>query len=116
MTTPDLLPDYTTPADLAEHFGVSETKMREIVREVGAFAKLGRKVVLFPDHVETFKEAMRCHSNSTPAAISGTTVAPLPSGDYEALRAQRTKSSRKGSRRKSKPQRGEVISMGRGHT
>ncbi|WP_235871357.1 hypothetical protein [Shimia sediminis] len=116
MTTPALLPDYTTPADLAAHFGVSERVMREKVREFQTYTKIGRKVVLFPEHVEAFEEALKCHSSSTAEAKSGTTGAPLPEGDYAALQAQRTKKPQGGSRRKSKQTHGAVISMDRGRT
>jgi hypothetical protein len=115
MTASHILPDYVLPAEMAAHFSVSERLVRKMVREIGAYAKIGRKVVLFPEHVEQLTEAMKCPSYSTDAGKFGTTEAPLPEGDYEALRAQRTKNSRKGSRQKSKPKRGEVISMDRGH-
>ncbi|WP_223870679.1 hypothetical protein [Salipiger aestuarii] len=114
MSNPALFPDHTKPADLAGHFGVSERTLREKVRAIDAFAMLGRTMVLFPEHVEALKEAMKCPSRSTSAERSGTTGALLPGGDFEALQARLTKKSPKGSRRVSKRKNGEVISMDRG--
>ena len=111
---PAFLPDYATPADLADHFGMSERTMRDKLREFGCFSRIGRKWVLFPEHVENFKEALTCRSNSTGAGSSGTTEARLPEGNYERLQAQRTKQSQNGSKRKPRRKRGEVISMDRG--
>ncbi|MFC4731962.1 hypothetical protein [Salipiger abyssi] len=117
MTTrPALLPDYTTPAKLAEHFGVSERTLREKLREIGAFAMLGRTVVLFPEHVEALKEAMKCRSNYSGETASGISEGPLPEGSFTSLQKRLTEKSRNGSKRKPKPKRGNVVSMdpGRG--
>ncbi|WP_424987987.1 hypothetical protein [Microbulbifer sp. S227A] len=111
---PTLLPEYTTPADLAGHFGVAERTLREKLREIGAFAILGKKMVLFPEHVEDLKEAMKCPSHSTDAAKSGTIEGVLPVGDFAGLQARLKKPMQKGSNRKSNSKPGSVVSMGRG--
>lgn len=116
VNRPAFLPEYATPADLADHFGMSERTIRDKLREFGCYSQIGRKWVLFPEHVENFKEALKCRSNSTNAGTSGTTGARLPEGSYAALQAQRKRSSQSGSGRKPKRKRGEVISMGRGRT
>ena len=114
MSRPSLRPDYTTPADLADHFGVSKRTLWEQVREIGAFAKLGKKVILFPEHVDQLTEAMKCPSSSTGAAKSGTIEAPSLGGDFAALQARLTEKPRSGSKPKLKQKPGAVISMGRG--
>ena len=108
-----LLPDYTTPADLAGHFGVPERTLREKLREIGAYAILGKRMVLFSEHVEALKESMQCHSRSSDAERSGTTEGQLPEGNYTSLRERLTEKSRKGSRRKPKRVHGGVVSMDR---
>lgn len=114
MTAARILPDYITPAEMAAHYGLSERTMREKLRDLGTYAMIGRQMVIYPEQVEQFKEATKCPSKSTSAARFGTSEGPLPEGDYEALRAQRTKNVRKGSQRKKKLPHGEVISMDRG--
>ena len=51
-------------------------------------------------HVVAFMEALECHSKSSSGITSIATGAKLPVGDYEALREQRTKESRKESQQK----------------
>ena len=109
-----IIPETTTPDDLAAKLGASPRRVKDEVRALGCYCKVGRKVIMREHHVEAFMEAMECHSGSTGAAKSGTTKARFPEGDYEALQAQRTKRSQSGSRRKLKPKNGEVILMGRG--
>ena len=109
-----LHPEYTTPAELAGHLGMSVRTVKEKVAEIGAYAKLGRRRVMFPHHVHEFMEAIQCRSHSTDEAKTGTTGGPWPEGDYAALRARLTGPSRNGSKRKPKPKRGNVVSMGRG--
>ena len=109
-----ILPDYTTPAELAAHLGVSERAMADKVRALGAYCKIGARVILLPDHVAIIMEDARCPSRSTGAARSGTTAAPSRDKDYEAVRALLIESSRSGSRPKPKQPPGEVISMDRG--
>jgi hypothetical protein len=109
-----LLPSYTTPEELAEHLGVSERTLRERARILGACRTLGKRMILLEGDVQLLLEDLRpCRSNSTgaQAAKSGTTGAPLPVGDYEALREQRTRNSPSGSPQKSKRGHGGVISM-----
>lgn len=109
------LPDHTKPGDLAAHLGVSERGLRALARSLGAFTEVLGKMILLPEHVDAIIEAGRpCRSKSTSAAKSGTTGELLPVGDYEALRAQRTKQPRSASRRKSKAAPGSVILMDRG--
>lgn len=110
---PAIIPDTTTPEDLAKSLGASPRRVKDDVRALGCYCKIGRKVIMREHHVETFMEAMECHSGSTSAARSGTTKGQLPEGDYAALQDQRTKKSRPVSRRKSKQRRGEVILMDR---
>ncbi|MEM9966488.1 MAG: hypothetical protein AAF755_00160 [Pseudomonadota bacterium] len=109
-----ILPAFTTPADIAAHYGASQRAVEDKVRELGCYAKIGAKVVLYDHHFEAFLEATECHLKSTGAAKSGTTGALSPGGDYEALQAQRTKKSGSVSRTKSRNVPGRVISMDRG--
>ncbi|GGO55173.1 hypothetical protein [Roseovarius pacificus] len=110
----NLLPPYTTPADLADHFGVSERTLRGTIRDLGAYAKLGQKTILFQEHVEQLKEAMKCPSNSSSAMASGTSEELLPEGDFTSLQKRLIGKSRNVSKRKPKPKRGNVVSMGQG--
>lgn len=64
-------------------------------------------------HVVAFMEALECHSKSSSGITSIATGAKLPVGDYEALREQRTKESRKESQQKPKQMRSKVILMDR---
>ncbi len=111
----ELLPRFITPEALADHFGVSERTIRDLARELGACSTIGKKMILLEGHVDLILEATRsCRSQSTKGAKSGTTEEVLPEGDYEALRALRTKKPRNGSRLKKKQKPGNVISMDRG--
>jgi hypothetical protein len=112
-----VLPVHVKPEELAQHIGASERALRKLARELGACRIIGGAMILLPEDVQVIMEASRpCHSGSASAAQSGTTAAPLPEGNFEALQAQRTRPPRKGSRRKSKPERGEVILMGQRRT
>lgn len=110
----DIIPNITTPDELAEMLGASARRVKDEVRALGCYCKIGRKVIMREHHVETFMEAMECHSGYLSAAKSGTIKGQFPEGDYEALRDQRTRKSQIGLRRKSKQKRGEVILMDRG--
>lgn len=115
MTTrPAFIPDTITPEELAKSLGVSPRRVKDDVRALGCYCKIGKIVLMLEHHVEAFMEAMECHSGSTGAAKSGTTKGQSPEGDYEALQAQRTKRSHRASRPISKPKHGEVILMDRG--
>src|SRR6476646_4864794 len=82
------LPDFTTPEALADHLGWSPRRVREVARRLGACRIIGNRMILLPDDVKAIMEASKpCPSSSTDAAKSGTIAAPLPGGDYEALRA-----------------------------
>ena len=50
MTRP-LLPEYTTPAELAAHLGVSERALRERAREIGACRVFGKRLILLAEDV-----------------------------------------------------------------
>ena len=113
MPVSRLHPEYTTPTDLAEHLGMSARTVNEKVAELGAYAKLGRRKVMFPHHVNSFMEAIQCPSPSTDAATSGTSEGRFPEGDYAALRARLTGTSPSGSRQKRKPRHGTGSSTGR---
>lgn len=111
------LPQIIDPDDLAAHLGVPARTLKKRARELGIGRQLGQVYFFINDDVGAFMEALRpCPSSSTNEAKSGTSVERLPEGNYEALRAQRTKSARKGSRRKPRQERGQVISMDRGRT
>lgn len=114
MANASILPPTTNPEELAKHLGASPRTVAEKVRELGCYRKIGSTVVMLAEDVETFLEATRpCRSKSTSAERSGTTGERLPEGDFAALQARLTKPSRSGSRRKPKPENGDVISMGR---
>ena len=104
--------DHTTPAEIAECLMVSERRTRNKARQIGACTLIGKQMILFPRQVQALLEAFTpCPSLSTVAAKSGTTAVPQPKGDYEALRAQRTKPLPKGLRQKPKQERETVILM-----
>lgn len=111
----DLSPAYTTPKELAMHLGVSERALRERARALGACRELGKRMILLPEDVHLLLEDMRPCQNSTNASPvgRGTSTSPAPTGDFAALQAHRTRTSPSGSRRKQKPQNGDVISMDR---
>lgn len=108
-----LLPEYTTPEELAAHLNVPERTLKELARKIGACSIIGKSMILTEDDVNTIMEATRCPSKSTSAARSGTIEAPLTGGDFVALQKRLTAKSRKGSKRKSNGAHGNVISMGR---
>ena len=108
-----LLPDRTTPAELAAHLGVNERSLRALARRLGACRELGKTMILLREDVATLMEAMRCPYTSTAAARSGTTAAPSRASDFASLQARLTASSPTGSRRKQKPTPGTVVSMDR---
>lgn len=106
-----IVPKHTTPKDLAQRLGASPRFVSDAVRELGCFCKIGQKVIMLDHHVVAFMEAMECRSRSSNGTTSTVTGAQLPVGDYEVLREQRTKGSRRGSQPRSKPRRGKVILM-----
>src|SRR6185312_4782276 len=106
------LPDITTPEELAKHLGWSPRRVRSLARGIGACRVLGNRMVLTPDDVGAIMEAT-CPSKSTGAGRSGTIAGRLPVGDYEALRAQRTRKSPPGSSRSGKRPSGNVVLMDR---
>jgi hypothetical protein len=106
------LPELYTAAIVAAHIGCNERRLRKIARSLGACREIGKTMVFTDDDVRAILEATRlCPSNSTDAAKSGITGAPLPAGDYEALRAQRTKPPPSESQRTSKRGRVNVTYM-----
>ena len=106
--------DFITPEELAERAGWSARRIRETARGLGACRIMGNRMVLTPEDVDAILEASRpCPSKSTVEAKSGTTVAPLPKGDYAALQALLTERKRSDLPQNKKPRRGEVISMAR---
>ena len=74
-----MLPEITTPAELAERMGWSERHVRDKARELGACRILGNRMALLPEDVKTILEATKCPSSYTSAATtrSGTTAAQL---------------------------------------
>ena len=111
MTAADIIPHAVTPKELAKELGVSPRRVQDEVKALGCYCKIGAKVLMFAHHVETYVKEKECRSGSTNAGKSGTTQELSPDGDYEALRARRKKPERKGSRRKSRRNTGDVISM-----
>jgi len=111
----NVLPAHTTLIELAAHLKVPVRTLREKVKALGAYSKIGKQMILFESDVQQIMEATRpCHSKSTSAAKSGTTGAPLQEGDYAALRKLRTKQSRNELQPNGKGGNGRVISMDRG--
>jgi hypothetical protein len=110
---PALLPDFVTPEEFADHFGVGERWVRDRAREIGACCILSKKMRLFSHHIEKMLEASECPSHSTNAEKSGTTEVLFPEGNFAALQARLKESVPKGSKRKSKAERGSVVSMAR---
>src|SRR5690349_10828389 len=93
------LPEFTTPAALAKHLGCSERLVRDKARALNACRILGKRMVLTRTDIEVILEATRpCPSKSIGAGKSGTTAARLPDGDYEALRALRSRKPQHASR------------------
>ena len=86
-----LIPKTITPVELALMLGASPRRVKEDVRALGCYCKIGAKILMREHHVEAFMEAMECQSKSTSVAKSGTTGAPLPEGDHAALVARRTR-------------------------
>lgn len=107
----DLRPAFTTPDELAAHFGMSARSFRELVRRSGACCVFGRTLAIFPEHIPLIKEATKCRMKSTSEVGSGTTAELLPDGDFAALQARLTKPSRSASRQKQRQKSGVVISM-----
>jgi hypothetical protein len=106
------LPTFTTPEELAAHLGASERFVRDEVRALGCFAKIGKRVIMLEHHVEAFMEAMECRSNSTGGAKSGTSEERLPVGDTEALHSRLTRKKPNAFGRTKSPKLGNVVSMG----
>lgn len=114
MVSHIIIPETTTPAELAERLGASPRRVQDEVRALGCYCKIGGKVLMCAHHVEAFMEAMECPSNSTGAAKPGTTGDRLPEGDYVVLRKRLTKPMLKGSKRKLNKGPGTVVSMAQG--
>src|SRR5882724_4437963 len=106
-----ILPDVTTPAELADRLGWSERSLRYLARRLGACRVLGNRMVLLPQDVHTIMEATRCPSNSISATRSGITGAQLPAGDYAELVKRRTKIKRRLKLPNSKSASGNVVPM-----
>jgi hypothetical protein len=114
MGQPSILADYVEPGEFAEHFGMPERQVRKLARDICACLIFGKRMIFLRHHVDMLLEAMTpCRSSSTSGEASGTTREQLPAGDYAALRARLKKPMRKGSRRKSSTERGNVVSMAR---
>lgn len=108
------LPELITPEALAAQTGWSERRLREIARGLGACRIIGNRMLLTKTDVDAILEASRpCPSNSTDAAKSGTTVAPLPVGGYEALRKLREKTEPRKSPQPERRGNGKVLTMAR---
>lgn len=108
------LPDHTTPEQLAETYGWSERRVREIARSLGACRIMGNRMVLLPDDVKAILEASRpCPLNSIDVGKSGITGARLPDGDYEVLRAFRSRKPPNELPHQKNKSTGKVILMGR---
>lgn len=107
-----MLPSVTTPEILAKHLGWSARRVRNKARELGACRISGNRMVLTQSDVDAILEESRpCPLKSTNAAVFDITGAPLPNGDYAALRALRTKRTPPASRPRSKPSTGNIVSM-----
>ena len=96
----DILPLYTPPHAFAKRLTVPPRFVSGTVRELGCFCKIGQKVMMLDHHMVTFMEAMECRSKSSNGISSIASVAHLPVGDFEALRAHRTRGLLKGSQQK----------------
>ena len=106
-----ILPATTTPEALAKRLNWSPRRVRDLARRIGACRILGN-----PDDPHRGRRPRNYGGDetmplkSTNEVTSGITVRPLPSGDYAALRALRTKKQRPGSRQRLKTARGNVVS------
>jgi hypothetical protein len=109
-----IIPETVTPKQLAAETGWSERYVRTTARALNACLGRGRGMRLTRDDVHKIMEAKRCpisESTGARAARSGAIAGQLPAGDYEVLRAQRTKSERRELRPRKKSSSGNVISM-----
>src|SRR4051812_47815630 len=113
MTEMRVIPPTVTPKDLADATGWSERSVRRTARALNACLGTGRGMRLTAADVQAIMEEKRCPSRSTSGARSTTTGARFPVGDYEVLRAQRTKSEPKELRPRKKPNSGNIITMDR---
>ncbi len=109
-----IIPETITPKELADQTGWSERSVREMARALNACLGRNRGMRLTREDVQKIMEAKRCPSRSASAGTRITTAGRLPDGDYEALRAQRTKPGRKELRPRQKPKSGNVVSMAPG--
>ena len=110
------LPETTTPEALAASMGVSERRVRNLARRLGACRIFGKRMVLLGEDVAAIMEAVRpCPSKSidAKAALSGTTEGRLPDIDSVDLLAHLTKKPRKELRPRSKTSSTNVVSMGK---
>jgi len=92
-----ILPEYTTPKELANHLDVPERTLRQKARELDAYSEFGNKMILTKNNVQLIMESSKsCLSKSISAVKFGTIQEQSPVGDYEDLRARLKKSQRKG--------------------
>ncbi|MDW9506895.1 hypothetical protein GOA81_17945 [Sinorhizobium meliloti] len=70
------LPDGRTPEEVAQHFGVSPRRVRQMARELGACRVFGNRMFLLPADVEAILEASKPKPRAAPYR---------PGGDYEEL-------------------------------
>jgi hypothetical protein len=118
MTAPRALSAGKTPPQWVAEFAdrgidISERRLREDARRLGAYAILGRTLVLYPEHIDLIFEAKPCHSKSTNAGANGGSVAELMAStgtSTEAL-AHLTKQSRQRKSGRSNGKRGNVLSL-----
>jgi hypothetical protein len=116
MSRAAIIPETVSPRELADQTGWSERLVRETARSLDACLGRGRGMRLTHEDVVRIMEARRCPSKSRSVATRTTTAGRLPDGDYEALRAQRTKPARKELQPREKPKNGNVISMAPGRS
>jgi len=69
-----LLAEYVTPEQLGRHLGWSPRKIREKIREIGAYRLLGNAVIMLRPDVDALLEACKpapTNSQSSVAAYGG---------------------------------------------
>ena len=106
------LPETISPEELAQHMGWSPRRVKALARKLAACRIMGNRMALTQADVDVILEASRpCPSNSKSAVKSGTTPAPLPGGDYEALRKLRNAKRPSILRTKSKAENSKVVAI-----
>src|ERR1700722_7033584 len=111
-----ILPEVTTPKDLAQRLGWAEKRVRSLAKRLGACRVLGNRMVFLPEDVNAIMEATKpCPSKSIDVreALSGNIGGRLPEIDSVDLLAHLTKKPHKELRPRSKTSSGNVVSMGR---